>query len=134
MSRLRINAYLAELDRIRTFSGSLTEEVIREAFKELLKNWARDSKLFLQVEYRMQGPMKNTIKLDGAILHELRVPLGYWEAKDTADNLDVEIERKLRKGYPQDNILFEDGVTAMWNMNRTQRWISVFLNTRFNLD
>jgi hypothetical protein len=27
--------------------------------------------------------------LDGALLHELRVPFGYWEAKDTNDDLDA---------------------------------------------
>jgi hypothetical protein len=42
MSRIQINAYLADLDRTKRFSGSLTEEVIREAFKGLLKGWALD--------------------------------------------------------------------------------------------
>jgi hypothetical protein len=105
MSRILINRYLSEIDRTRRFSGSQTEEVIREAFKSLLRDASRDRNLFLQAEYSMQGPQKNTVKLDGAVLHELRVPLGYWEAKDTADDLDREIEKKLRKGYPQDNIL-----------------------------
>ena len=46
--------------------------------------------------------------VDGALLHALRVPFGYWEAKDKDDDLDAEIEKKFRKGYPQDNIIFED--------------------------
>ena len=58
MSRILIQRYLADLDRTRKFSGSLTEEVIREAFKGLLKDWSRDRNLFLQVEYVMQGPQK----------------------------------------------------------------------------
>jgi hypothetical protein len=120
MSRILINRYLADLDRTKRFSGSLTEEVIREAFKALLRDWARDRTLFLQVEYALQGPQKNTIKLDGAVLHELRVPLGYWEAKDPGDILDREIEKKLRKGYPQDNILFEDSATAVLIQNRIE--------------
>jgi len=120
MSRILINRYLAELDRTKRFSGSLTEEVIREAFKGLLRDASRDRNLFLQVEYTLQGPQKNTIKLDGAVLHELRVPLGYWEAKDTADVLDREIDKKLRKGYPQDNILFEDSATAVLIQNRIE--------------
>jgi hypothetical protein len=37
MSRILINRYLADLDRTKRFSGSLTEEVIREAFKALLR-------------------------------------------------------------------------------------------------
>jgi hypothetical protein len=28
------------------------------------------------------------------------VPLGYWEAKDEEDDLDAEIEKKKRAGYP----------------------------------
>jgi hypothetical protein len=28
-----------------------------------------------------------------------------WEAKDEKDDLDAEIQHKLRRGYPQDNIL-----------------------------
>ena len=41
-------------------------------------------------------------------MHQLRVPFGYWEAKDEKDDLDAEIDYKLRRGYPQDNIIFED--------------------------
>ena len=37
---------------------------------------------------------------------------GYWEAKDSHDDLDSEIERKFNLGYPQENILFEDSRTA----------------------
>jgi predicted helicase len=120
MSQILINAYLAELDRIKKYSGSLTEEVIREAFKDLLKSWSRAQNLFFQVEYRAEGPQKNLIKLDGAVLHDLRVPLGYWEAKDTADDLDVEIDKKFRKGYPQDNIIFENSHTAVLFQNRIE--------------
>jgi predicted helicase len=48
------------------------------------------------------------------------VPLGYWEAKDTNDDLDAEIAKKLTKGYPQDNIIFEDSVTAVLIQNRQE--------------
>jgi hypothetical protein len=120
MSRILINRYLADLDRTRKFSGSLNEEVIREAFKGLLRDWSRDRNLFLQTEYTMQAPQKNTVRLDGAVLHELRVPLGFWEAKDTKDDLPTEIDKKLRKGYPQDNILFEDSATAVLIQNRIE--------------
>ncbi len=46
------------------------------------------------------------------------MPLGYWEAKDEDDDLDAEIEKKLRKGYPQDNIIFEDSREAVLIQNR----------------
>ena len=41
------------------------------------------------------------------------MPFGYWEAKDEKDDLDAEIEYKLRRGYPQDNIIFEDSTQAV---------------------
>lgn len=36
-----IQTYLAELDRLRRFSGANSEQIIREAFKDLLKGYAR---------------------------------------------------------------------------------------------
>ncbi|MGQ0750723.1 MAG: hypothetical protein ACT4PS_09340 [Betaproteobacteria bacterium] len=42
-----------------------------------------------------------------------RVPFGYWKAKDTKDDLDEEIQKRLRRGYPQDNIIFEDSQQAV---------------------
>ena len=35
------------------------------------------------------------------------LPHGYWEAKDEKDDLAREVERKLDKGYPRDNIIFQ---------------------------
>ncbi|MFO5494317.1 MAG: N-6 DNA methylase, partial [Cuspidothrix sp.] len=43
----------------------------------------------------------------------VRLEWGYWESKDQYDNLDQEIEKKLNKGYPDSNILFEDSQTAV---------------------
>lgn len=48
------------------------------------------------------------------------MPLGYWEAKDTSDDLDAEISKKLAKGYPQDNIIFEDSRVAVLIQNRQE--------------
>ncbi|MBM1557974.1 N-6 DNA methylase [Sulfitobacter mediterraneus] len=115
MSQRLINSYLADLDRIRKVSGSLTEGVISEAFKDLLKSWAKSDNLIFINQYPMQSSLKKPIRPDGAILHDVRVPLGYWEAKDTDDDLDAEIKAKLLTGYPQDNIIFEDSrVAVLW--------------------
>jgi predicted helicase len=48
------------------------------------------------------------------------MPFGYWEAKDERDDLDAEIELKIRRGYPQDNIIFEDSREAVLIQNRRQ--------------
>lgn len=41
------------------------------------------------------------------------MPFGYWEANDEQDDLEAEIAAKFRKGYPKDNIVFTDDVTAV---------------------
>jgi predicted helicase len=45
---------------------------------------------------------------DGTIRDGNGLPRAYWEAKDTNDVLDIEIEKKKVKGYPLSNIIFED--------------------------
>lgn len=47
-------------------------------------------------------------------------PLGYWEAKDTADDLDTEIKKKFLKGYPQDSIIFENSTAAVLIQDRVE--------------
>ena len=42
---------------------------------------------------------------------------GYWEAKDSHDDLDAEIHAKFDRGYPRDNIVFEDALTAVLSQN-----------------
>jgi predicted helicase len=108
-----INEYRADLDRLRAVSGSRRESVLREAFKDLLKRWGRTHDLLFVPEHAITTPQKNRIYLDGALLHALRVPFGYWEAKDADDDLDAEIAAKTRKGYPRDNIIYSDDHTAI---------------------
>jgi predicted helicase len=120
MSQLLVNQFLNDLDRTRKISGSLNEQTIREAFKDLLKNWSRQQNLHFIAELDYTTPLKTTVYPDGTILHDLRVPLGYWEAKDTKDDLDEEIRKKFLKGYPQDNIIFENSETAVLIQNRNE--------------
>ena len=120
MNQILIQDYFNEIDRLKKFSGSTTEGVISEAFKDLLKAWARRADLVFVPQYEFLSPQKNRIRPDGTILHDLRVPLGYWEAKDSSDDLDEEIRKKLAKGYPQDNIIFENSETAVLIQNRQE--------------
>jgi predicted helicase len=120
MSQVLINQYLAELDRLRKVSGSRRESVVREAFKDLLKGWGRQHDLTFVPEYELDTKTRDRRYVDGALLHELRVPFGYWEAKDEHDDLDAEIATKFRRGYPQDNILFEDSTQAVLYQHREE--------------
>ena len=120
MSQVLINNYLAELDRIKKASGSLRESVVREAFKDLLKAWGRQQDLQFVSEYELDTKTCDRRYVDGALLHALRVPFGYWEAKDEADDLDAEIALKFKRGYPQDNIVFEDSRQAVLIQRREE--------------
>jgi hypothetical protein len=119
MSEILINAYLAEIDRLRRITGRSTEQIVREAFKDLLKDWSKARGLSFVAELEYETAFRTRVVPDGTVLHDLRVPLGFWEAKDTSDDLDAEIGKKLAKGYPKDNIVFEDSVTAvLWQNGR----------------
>ena len=120
MSQVLIQQYIAELAKLRMVSGSTRESVVREAFKDLLKGRARSHDLTFVPEYEIETPRKERRYVDGALLYSLRVPFGYWEAKDEKDDLDAEIDTKKRRGYPQDNIIFEDSREAVLIQNREE--------------
>ncbi len=120
MSQVLINQYLAELDRLKKVGGTHRESVVREAFKDLLKGWGKQHDLVFIPEYKLDSATKDTRFVDGALLHELRVPFGYWEAKDSKDDIDAEIEFKFKRGYPQDNIIFEDSTQAVLIQHREE--------------
>jgi predicted helicase len=120
MSQILINRYLAELSQLKKIGGTHRESVVREAFKDLLKGWGKQQQLVFIPEYQVETPSKELRYVDGALLHELRVPFGYWEAKDAKDDLDAEIAFKFKRGYPQDNIIFEDSVQAILIQDRSE--------------
>jgi predicted helicase len=120
MSQLLIQHYLNELQTLRRVGGTSREGVVSEAFKTLLKDWGKSRDLIFIPQYEYQTLQKTRVVPDGALVHSLRVPLGYWEAKDEEDKLDDEIEKKFRKGYPQDNIIFEDSHEAVLIQDKQQ--------------
>ncbi len=113
MSQLLIQQYLNQLATLKRVSGSSRESVVREAFKDLLKGWARQFDLTFVPEHEISAPTKERRYVDGALMHTLRVPFGYWEAKDSKDDLDTEITKKFRAGYPKTNIIFDDSTQAV---------------------
>ena len=98
MSQILIQQYRNQLQDLRKVSGTHRESVVREAFKDLLKGWARSHDLVFVPEYEIETKTKDRRYVDGALLYELRMPFGYWEAKDEKDDLDAEIETKFRRG------------------------------------
>ncbi len=99
MSQHFIQQYLNELSDLRKASGSTREGVVSEAFKGLLKGYAKSHDLIFIPQYELPKQDGKLRWVDGALLYDLRVPFGYWEAKDEEDDLDKEIAAKFRRGY-----------------------------------
>jgi predicted helicase len=112
-----IERYHADLQRLVEFGGSDNEQSIRRAFAVCLDSYCRDhrDKLAL-IDELSAGPNIP----DGTVKDALRMARGYWEAKDTHDDLDAEIQAKFNRGYPRDNIVFEDSETAVLFQNGAQ--------------
>ena len=100
------------------YGGSDNESSIRNAFERCLDAYCRDhrGKLRLVPEIKTGAG----IFPDGTVKDTLRMARGYWEAKDTHDDLETEIQKKFNRGYPRDNIIFEDSQTAVLFQNREE--------------
>jgi hypothetical protein len=99
----------AYYDALATFHkhGHTTEGNTRSAFADLLKKCASPYGWHLVEEYPFRGTGKQPLRADGALVDELTLVHGLWEAKDSADDLQKEIKSKVAKGYPLTNILFQ---------------------------
>jgi len=113
MSRLLIQKYHTEVEKIIQYGGSRKETSIRVAFQNLLNVYCESKSFILIPELAYRTKHNTTVYPDGTVKDALRLPWGYWESKDQDDDLDKEIQNKFAKGYPNDNILFEDSKTAI---------------------
>ncbi len=112
-----IHDYRRRLDDLRRIAGADNEGTLSAAFAGLLEVCGQEHKLVLAREWPFRGRDGAMLRADGVLLDRLRLAHGWWEAKDSKDHLDREIEAKLSKGYPSDNILFEDTVRAVLLQN-----------------
>ncbi|MEH2105370.1 type ISP restriction/modification enzyme [Nostoc sp.] len=113
MSKLLVSQYHTEVERIIQYGGSRKETSIRVAFQNLVNEYCKPREFRLIPELDYKTPSGKLVYPDGTVKDALRLDWGYWESKDEYDNLDQEIEKKLIKGYPDSNILFEDSQTAV---------------------
>ena len=60
--------------------------MVSEAFKDLLKGWGKQHDLVSVPQYRLDSATKDIRTINGALLHELRVPFRYLEAKNRRTN------------------------------------------------
>jgi len=106
--------------------GVTHEGALETAFQRLLTDTAKLHHCTLIPKQKLRVG-KNNIFPDGTVretLYDTR--LGFWEAKDTDDDLDKEIAAKIAKGYPLSNTIFEDTRRAVLFQGGIERY-------RFNL-
>jgi predicted helicase len=89
------------------------EGAVSNPFAFLLATCAKKIKGTLEPQHTMRSPEGNRIVIDGALLNDYGLPIAYWEAKDMDDDLPKAIQEKRDKGYPFDNILFQNPERAI---------------------
>ncbi len=112
-----IDAYYEALQRY----GGLDvthETALRTAMQNLLSEAGREVGWTLVPEQSLS----NGKRPDGTFRDGFNLARGYWEAKDTKDDLEAEIRNKINIGYPLDNMLFEDTRRAILFQGRNNRF------------
>ncbi len=110
MSKQAIHQYYNRLDHYKRFGGTRNESSIRRAFANLLEEYCLPKNFVLVDELHLKGSQKRP---DGTVKDALQLDWGHWESKDSKDDIDIEIAKKFEKGYPKDNIIFEDSETIV---------------------
>ena len=113
MSVHAIRQYRVELANIIKYGGTTKETAIRSAFFNLLNEYAKQRGWMMVAEISIKTRAGKIVTPDGTLKDSLRLDWGYWESKDEVDDINEEIEKKFAKGYPKDNILFEDSRVAV---------------------
>jgi predicted helicase len=110
-----IDQYYKELT-VYSIQNVTHETALRSAFQNLLAAFAPSVNWTLIPEQTLP----NGRRPDGTLRDTFSLPRGYWEAKDTKDDLAVEIRKKISAGYPISNTLFEDTRRAVLYQNNRQ--------------
>lgn len=85
----------------------LHEGAVAPQFANLLRACASRMKWTLAEQYQILRKGRRPLRADGVFLDQFKLRHGVWEAKDSDDDLDKEVKKKFKEGYPQDNILFQ---------------------------
>jgi predicted helicase len=113
MSKQLIEQYYRDLERVKRAGQTLNETSIRSPFYRLLDEYCKVKDLVIVTEASLNTAIGKK-RPDGTIKDKYGInDWGYWESKDTKDDLEIEIQNKFNIGYPQNNILFENSVTAI---------------------
>lgn len=111
-----VQNYYEALRQFRVI-GVSHEGAVRSAFQTLLEHCGRQFGWKLVPEWAIRKNGGYPIRVDGALVDEYRLTHGFWEAKDTADDLTKEVKKKTAAGYPQNNIIFQAPERAILMQN-----------------
>jgi predicted helicase len=100
-----IKEYFEELESFAQH-GQTNEMTVRNAFQDVLQTYTKKLGWQFVEEYTIKRSGRRNASVDGALLDQFSLPRGFWEAKDTNDDLAIEVQKKFADGYPQTNILF----------------------------
>lgn len=92
------------------------EGAVAPHFANLLRTCGRALN-FTLAEQHAYKTNTTTLRFDGAVLDEYALVHGVWEAKDSRDDLAIEVKKKFAKGYPKENILFQSPERAILYQN-----------------
>lgn len=83
MSQFSIKQYQNEVEKIIDFGGTKKETAIRNAFYNLLNEYAKQKGLMIVTEIEIKATNSNRkVMPDGTLKDSLRQDWGYWESKD----------------------------------------------------
>ena len=113
-----VNTYLKDLQHLKK-QNVVNELSLKGPFQNLLDKAAKKRGWTLIPELSTHSGGKRVVP-DGTVRDEFRLARGWWEAKDTGDNLAAEIQKKLKAGYPTRNTIFEDTQVAVLYQDRAE--------------
>ncbi len=108
-----IKHYYEELAQYQA-QGVTHELAVKTAFQNVLAGLAPTVGWTLIPEQTLPDGMREY----GTLRRRIPLPRGYWEAKDTKDDLNSEIRKKTAAGYPTVNTIFEDTRRAVLYQDR----------------
>jgi len=113
-----VRTYYEELRQYEVI-GITHEGAVRAAFQNLLEACTANFGWKLVGEWSIKRPDGRSLRIDGALVDEFRLTHGYWEAKDSQDDLAKEVKKKISLGYPQSNTIFQAPTRAiLWQNGR----------------